>query len=284
MKTLLFLLALPICAQTTGIPCVLKLGSSATMRGLYGGKTQVVQGRVSCKNYGLDPITASGVDIDLGTPTLDTVPASDASAMLTRTYYNQKGQVISRDLTTGLGVWGAIELSAKITFSSTIVGAIVMGAVAAIQYIIPSFTNNEPPLNLSNQCDNVSGVTLASGQTLTCTIYITKPPKSTVLPSTLAFTLGGVPATPGPPPVAPPLQLKAPHTGASIDPRCLENGKDVCMYINPTEAPVASIDTDRVNKIMAAHEAGYLAANGEALPADPCAWDSCMTWESAALR
>ena len=46
----------------------------------------------------------------------------------------------------------------------------------------------------------------------------------------------------------------------------------------------ASIDTDRVNRIMAAHEAGYLAANGEALPADPCAWDSCMTWESAALR
>ena len=188
-------------------------------------------------------------------PTLDTIPASDASAMLTRTYNNQPGQRVARDLTTGLGVWGVIELSGKIAFSSTVVGAVVSSVVAAIQYIIPTFTNNEPPLNLSNQCDGITGVTLAAGQSLTCTIYINKPPKgSTQIPSAFCFTLGGTPVTPLPP--APPVQLRpAP----------------------PGEAGLTSeLDLSRLEKIMAAHEAGFAAS-------ESCAFESCLVWEEREL-
>ena len=274
MKSLLLLaVTLPLTAQT-GIPCKLALGSSATMKGLYGGRTQVIQGRVSCSNTSLNNVTISGVNLDLALPTLDTIPASDASAMLTRTYNNQPGQRVARDLTTGLGVWGVIELSGKIAFSSTVVGAVVSSVVAAIQYIIPTFTNNEPPLNLSNQCDGITGVTLAAGQSLTCTIYINKPPKgSTQIPSAFGFTLGGTPVTPLPP--APPVQLRPQPPGASNI--CIMEDTPVAgMPPCPRVSTTSELDLSRLEKIMAAHEAGFAAG-------ESCAFESCLVWEEREL-
>jgi hypothetical protein len=300
MKLLLIgLLALPLAAQT-GIPCTLKLGSSTTMKDLYGGNTTVIQGRVSCKNYGLNPIGVSGVDVDLATPTLDTIPASDAQAMLTKTFNNQTGQRATRDLTSGLGVLGIIELAvktAKPVLNSTWVGVIITSFVSAVQYIIPSFTANEIPTNFNNQCDAISGITLASGQSITCTIYINKPPKgSTQIPSAFGFTLGATtPVNPLPP--APPVQLRRPEPpgGASFSAPAIEGNTapTTTISLKNDSAPLDLVSAYGTLRDMALgrgderdayHWSEKIAQlTTETAPVHPCAFESCGTWEQAEL-
>lgn len=210
-------LALPLAAQPS-VGCKVSFGSSSVMRDLYGGKVSVIQGRVNCQNFGIAASSISGVTIDYSLPTVNTVPAGDASAMLTKTYNNQPGKRISRDLTTGLGAFGALEAAKTISIGAGPAGIVVAAIVTAIQYIIPSFTANEPALNLSNQCDNIAGITLAAGQTLTCTIYIRKPGKGDPpLPAAFQFAINA--ALPGTvtTPIAPPVSLRPPAPRASFE-------------------------------------------------------------------
>lgn len=228
--------------------CKLSIESSFTMKGLYGGKVTVLQGRVTCKNYGTAPVSIGGSEIDLSLPVINTLPASDASALLTRTYKNQPGQRISRDLTTGLGALGVLEAAKVIALPAGPIGLAVAGAVGVIQYVIPSLTTNEPALDLSNQCDSVQGIALAAGATLFCKLYLNKPPKnSPPVPASMEFALanGTVPAGSGA--IGGPTSLLP--LGAS----------DRARPVTAAAVEEPGYDTALAQRIVAAHLAGIEA-------------------------
>lgn len=244
MKTALLFLAalLPLAAQPN-VYCKVSFGSSATMHDLYGGKASVIQARVNCLNGSAAPAQISGVLIDLSLPSVNTIPAADASALLTKTYRNQTGERLSRDLTTGLGAFGVLEASKAITLSAGPAGWVVAGIIAAIQYVVPSFTANEPPLNLANQCDTVSDIMIPASASFSCTMYIRKPAKTDpALPAAFTFAISATPA-PAPPPPAPPVQLKKPK--AEVAPPA--------QLVEPEVSQ--EVLQQRIEKIMAARDA-----------------------------
>ena len=232
MKFLFMLTAALAAAQPASqVYCKASQLNSRNMKGLYGGRTEMFQTQIECRNYGLAPAQIDGIAMDLSLPTINSLPSAQASALLTKTFNGQPGQQMARDASIGLGVLGALEAGGGKVGAFLSVGPfglIVAAVMTVTQYVIPLFTANEPPLNFTNQCDQISaGMMLAPGASITCMTYIQKPPKgATPLPGAFTFNLVTAPPTPGPLPPAPPVQLRPgmqplpDRSGAFVAPHC----------------------------------------------------------------
>ncbi len=242
MKTNLFglLLAAAALASGQGIVCKASMGSSTTMRDLYGSKVSLIQGRVNCFNNGPSASAISGVAIDISLPGLNTIPASTASAMLAKAYNHQPGERSSRELGAALGAVGILEAARYGSIGAGPLGLIAAAAVGVQQYLIPALKAGEAPLDLTNQCDSFPSTPLAVGGEFTCTFYVKKPVKGDpAISSSFDFAINTAPAI-GPQPEPPPLQLQNPTADLA--------------------EPSDDVRAARLAKIMAAHELALAAA------------------------
>lgn len=226
-------LAVPALAQPSQslVYCSAHLESSFMAKDLYGGKLGFFIATIECKNYSATPSPQiSGVDFDLSMSNTDTVDTGDASAIITKTFNAQKGQQWSRGVNTATGSIGAgLALNAvKITARGA---GLIMGISSIVEeFIIPLFTANEPPLDLSNQCGSLQPMLIPAMGDLKCKAYIVQPPKGQpLLPSVIPFTiLTAPPAIPAPPPIAP-VKLRGGPSGALRE------------YAPPAAAPLPSL-------------------------------------------
>lgn len=273
MKTLLFILGAGlVLAQTPAsgpVFCKTSLLNSINMKGLYGGRTPMFQAQVECQNYGLADAKVSAVTIDLSMSTVNSLPAAQASALLTKTFNGQPGQQIAHDSIAAIGILGALQAGKYAFVAAGPFGWVVAGVALATQYIIPLFTANQIPLDFSNQCGNLqNGMMLAAGASMTCTTYIQKPPKGyPLLPGAFTFNLlTDSPPTPGPLPNSAPVQLRRPEHGA------LHINPDAVLGTEQFRAALrlanASLDKNPDNPAMLRTEAILLRELGENETAD----------------
>lgn len=218
MKLLILVLFSSLCFGQVdqSVGCKISLLSSMNLKGLTGGKVGMFKGRLTCKNYSINDVPITGPDFDLSIPTVNTVSSSDASALLNKTYFNQFGQRIDGDIGAAEGLLGGIVSVGKVAISSTTIGTIVSIAEGIRKYILPRFNVGQSPLDLTNQCDLIGttgDAVLKAGKTMTCTVYIQKPPKgAALLPSVITFDLAVVaPPIFQPQPPIPPVMLKRPE-------------------------------------------------------------------------
>lgn len=242
-------LAIPMAAQTPAtqgiVACKLSIEGSQTMKDLYGGKVPLYAGNVTCKNYAsvtVGPIGAADLYLALGT--INTMTAADASALLTKTYSrsvaSQAGTAV-QSANTGLGLLAGLK---QLSISASSLGWIGFGVGIFSQAVLPFFTAGQPNLTslLANQCDSMSNVSLAPGQSISCTIYIQKPPKKTVLPGAVPFDLvPSGPPTPGSLPPPAPVQLR-PRVITEVKPFSTESGIEQ-YHVTETHQEVAKIES-----------------------------------------
>ena len=210
MKPFLLLLCanFTLFAQTAATGIVagqLTIEGPALMKTLYGGRVPVLVGNIVVKNYSQSAIQVGSADIYLALSTIDTVPASDASAALTKVYgYSKTQRLIQLGQAVAGGVGILAATSSPISVGVKTLGYLLFGS-AELSQAVNVFTADQPNLSslLSNSCDSLpSGMALVSGGSLQCKVYIQKPARGAALPSAIAFQL--VPTGPSAPGLLPP--------------------------------------------------------------------------------
>ena len=242
MKPLLFALfgAIAFAQSQPGdiVACNLSIEGSATMKQLYGKKVPLYTGSVVGKNYSASMISISSVDIYLALETVNRLPNSDASAILTKAFNGQPIQEISSGIgLAAAGVGIATAVGSPITIGARALAYILFGITFGQNALVPFLQAGQPSLSslLANQCESMgSGGTLIlqPGGTFGCNMFIQKATGVSLLPTNIPFDLF-IDAPPAPSPLPAPTPLLR-----TVRPMRAVPGNDPYRNSNPPQPPL----------------------------------------------